>query len=368
MRRVFVIIGIIVLITLTYQNTLHAQRGIQKKVLSPTLSSYAEYRRWEKDIDGITQTVSQFSIPTYLNMPLNESFSLNLVGSAASSAAGSSNLSGLADLKANAVALFADETIMLTAGINLPSGKNELDSEEVLVSAVLSDRAMGFRHNRLGDGLDLNVACGAARAFGNVALGAGIGYLAKGEYEYMEGKKYKPGSQINVTGGFDILLKTLLLRSDVTYSVYQSDKIDDLEVFEEGPRFSIEETLVVPLEKLSVLLSGRYTNRGENEFLYDGLESQTEKIYGDQIDVDGEVNLRSTDTVELKLLFASKFIGEDERGQNDATVLGFGAGVTIRFMRTSSLDLAARYYTGNSDQDTVSLKGFSTTISARVVF
>ena len=154
----------------------------------------------------------------------------------------------------------------------------------------------------------------------------------------------------------------------MTYSVYQSDKIDDLDAFEEGPRFSIEETLVVPLEKLSVLLSGRYTNRGENEFLYDGLESQTEKIYGDQIDVDGEVNLRSTDTVELKLLFASKFIGEDERGQNDATVLGFGAGVTIRFMRTSSLDLAARYYTGNSDQDTVSLKGFSTTISARVVF
>ena len=72
--------------------------------------------------------------------------------------------------------------------------------------------------------------------------------------------------------------------------------------------------------------------------------------------------------VELKLLASSKFIGEDENGQNDATVLGFGAGITARFMRTSSLDLAARYYTGNSDQDTVSLKGFSATISARVVF
>lgn len=182
-----------------------------------------------------------------------------------------------------------------------------------------------------------------------------------------EDSGYNPGNQVNVTGGMDLLLDPLLLRTDLTYTVYQFDTIDDSEVFKEAAKLSIEESAVFLMERLAVLFSGRYILRGENELLRAGLQEQTGKMHGDRIDVSGMLNLRLMKELNLKLLAESAFISENETGQNDATVFGFGAGVTLRFMRASYLDIMGKYHTGNSNSDEVSLTGFSTTASLRLV-
>lgn len=347
------------LIIIFLQSISYAQIGIQRKLFSPTFSSVAEYQTWEKSSDGITETVSQFSFPTTFKVPVTRNIAFDIIGSAVLSSYDDSNLSGLQDVKARGVAMFADDTFMLTAGVNLPSGKSGLNSDETLVSSFLSDRAMKFRYSRLGEGFDINLGCGLARAFGKAAFGAGVGYLIKGEYEFLEDKdsKYKPGNQMNFTGGFDLSFKPIFLRTDLTYTTYGSDKVDGSEVFTEAPRFVFEETAVLSLEKISLLLSGRYTTRGESEFLSAGSNGESRKMYGNRLGISGLVNLGLTKQLSLKILGETNFIGENDDGKNDATVFGFGAGFNLKFMKRSFIELTGKYYIGSSDSDTVDLKG-----------
>jgi len=359
-----------ILIFALFQSISYAQIGIQRKAFSPTLSSVVEYQSWEKSIGGETQTVSQLSFPTTFKMPLTRNVAFDLISSAIFSSSEDKGLSGLRDVKARGVATLADDTLLLSAGINLPSGRSELKSDEILVSSSLSDKSLGFRYSRLGEGLDINLGCGAARAFGTVAFGAGVGYVLKGEYGYLEDEdsKYKPGNQLNVTGGFDLSFKPLFLRSDLTYTMYSSDEVDGSEVFKEGTRLTVEETAILSMESFSVLLSGRYVMRGKSEILYTDFPGKSEKMYGDRININGMLNLWITKQLNLKLLGESAFIGEDERGRNDATVFGFGAGAALKFMRRSFLDVAGKYHIGNSDGDSVDLKGISTTATLKLVF
>ena len=367
MKRTCIILGVLAMFLC--QNVSHAQQGMQRKIVSPELWSSVEYRSWKRDMGDTTQTISQFSFPMVLKLPLTRNLAFDMIGSTALSSAGDGSLSGIRDVKTRVVAMLADDTIMFTAGMNLPSGKSELDSEETVVSSLLSDKAMGFRYNRLGEGLDISVGAGTAKSFGPLVLGAGVGYLLKGEYEYLEAEnsKYNPGDQINATGGMDLLLDPLLLRTDLTYTIHQSDTIDNSKVFKEAAKVSIQENAVLLMERLAVLLSARYLIRGESDILQAGVHGRTEKVHGDRIDVGGSLNLRLTKPMNLKLVAESTFIGENAAGQNDAAVFGFGAGMTLRFMRASYLDIMGKYHTGKSNNDEVTLTGFSTTASLKLV-
>jgi len=368
MTRICIILSVLAMFL--YQDVSHAQQRTQRKVAAPELWSSVEYRSWERDAGDTTQTISQFSMPVILKLSLTRNLAFDMIGSTALSSTDDSNLSGIRDVKARAVAMLADDTIMLTAGMNLPSGKSQLDLEETVVSLLLSDKAMGFRYNRLGEGLDISLGAGTARPFGPVVLGAGVGYLLKGEYEYLEAKnsKYNPGDQVNVTGGMDLLFEPLLLRTDLTYTTYQSDTIDNSRVFKEAAKLSIQENVVLLIERLAVMLSARYIIRGESDILRAGASGRTEKIHGDRIDVDGSLDLRIAKPIDLKLLAESVFIGENAAGQNDAAMFGFGAGVTLKFMQASSLDIMGKYHTGKSNNEEVTLTGFSTTATLRLIF
>jgi len=371
MKRICVTLILSVLAIIVSADGSYGQRVVERKVSYPTLSSVVEYRSWETEIDGESQTISQFSAPTMFELPVTRNIAFDVMGSMISSSADDNSLSGVGDAKIRAVAMLADDTIMLNAGANLPSGKSDMSDEEIIASGLLMDKATGFRYSRLGEGLDINVGCGLARTYEPIVLGIGVGYILKGEYSHLEEDedlKYKPGNQLNVTGGFDVQFSPLLLRSDVTYTTYQTDTEDDTEVVKEGTRISISEMVFLPMDKFSILLSGRYINRGETEFLSGAFDGESTKRYGPQFNVDGSVTLRATKALGLKLLLDSTFIGKNDDDQNDATVFGFGAGINLKFMRMSSVDIAAKYHTGSSNDGDTSLTGFSTTAAIRIVF
>lgn len=348
----------------------YGQDAVDRKVLYPTLSSYVEYRSWEKEFDSGSQTISQFSVPTMFKLPITRSLAFDVMSSMISSSADENDLSGVGDTKIRAVAMLADDTIMLNAGVNLPSGRSDMDEENIAASGLLLDKALGFRYSRLGEGLDVNLGCGFAKTYEPIVLGVGAGYLLKGEYSHLEDEdfKYKPGNQLNLTGGFDLQLAPLLLRSDVTYTIYQSDTENNAEVVKEGTRLSISEMVFLPMDRFSIMLSGRYIDRGETEFLAGSFDGESVKRYGAQVNVNGAITMKMTEILSLKLLADSVFIGKNDDDQNDATVFSFGAGVNVRFMRASYIDIAGRYHTGSSNDGDISLTGISTTAAIRIMF
>jgi len=347
----------------------YAQVGFQRKVFSPTFSTGVEFRTWEKNTADSTENITQYNFPMVFKVPLTEDIAFDIISLAITSSAKEHNLSGFRDIKARGVAMFADDTIMLNAGLNLPNGKNKLGSEETEVSLCLSDSALGFKYNRLGEGFDINLGCGVAKAVGAVALGAGVGYLRKGKYEYLEGKdsKYKHGNQFNFTGGFDLAFQPVFLRTDLTCTAYRADELNDSEVFKEGAKLTAEETFVLSTERLSLLMSARYTMRGKNKLL-SNVVKEGNKRYGNQTNINGVIRLRLTDSFTLKGIAERLSISKEERKQNDAKVFGFGIGTTFYFMRMSYIDMTGKYYVGNSDQEKVELTGLVGTANLKLVF
>ena len=346
-----------------------AQVGIQRKVFSPTLLTGAEFRTWKKTTQKSTENISQYNFPFVFKIPLMENIAVDIIGSTTISSAKEHKLHGIRDLKARGVAMFAGDAIMFNVGLNLPTGKSKLDSAETAASLGLSDSALGFRYNRLGEGFDVNLGCGVAKAFGGAALGAGVGYLMKGKYEYFDGKDlaYKHGNRLNITGGFDLSFNALFLRTDLTYTTYQFDKLNDSEVFKEGAKLAAEETFVLSTDRLTWLISARYTIHGKNE-LPSNIVKEGEKRYGNQANINGVIRLRLRDSLILKGVAEGIFISAEEGKHNDATVFGFGIGTIFQFMGISSLDITGKYYRGNSDQAKVKLRGFGGTANLKLTF
>lgn len=363
-------ICIVAIVAVLAASISYGQDDVDRKVLYPSLSSYVEYRSWEKEFRSGSQTIFQISAPTMLKVPITRSLAFDVMSAMISSSADDNILLGVGDTKIRAVAMLADDTIMLNAGVNLPSGKSDMDAEEIAASGLLLDKALGFRYSRLGEGLDVNFGCGLAESAGPIVLGVGAGYLLKGEYSHLEEEdfKYKPGDQLNLTGGVDLQLGALLLRSDATYTIYQPDTEDDAEVVKEGTRLSISEMVFLSTDRFSIMLSGRYIDRGETEFLSGVAEGESVKRYGAQVNANGVITLRITRILSLNLLADSVFIGKNDDDQNDATVFSFGAGINLRSTRGSYIDIAGRYHTGSSNDGDISLTGLSTTAAIRIMF
>jgi len=365
MKRKFLYLCILKLALLN--SFAHTQVGISRKVLVPTFSPGAEFRTWQKTVGDSTENISQYNFPIVFKVPVTEDIAFDIIGSAIISSAKKQNLRGVRDIKVSGVGMFADDTIMFNVGLNLPIGKNRLDSEGTAVSLRLSDSALGFKYNRLGEGFDVNLGCGVAKAFGAATLGAGIGYLIKGKYEYFQEKdsEYKPGNRLNITGGFDLLLNRLFLRTDLTYTAHQFDKLNSSEVFKEGVKLAVEETFFISTEGFSLLMSARYTSRGKNEIL-SSMVGEGGKRYGAHVNINGVIRSRLSDFLILKGVGEGLFIIAEEGKQNDARVFGFGIGAIFQFMGMSCLDITGKYYTGYSDQAEVKLRGFGGTANFKL--
>jgi hypothetical protein len=366
MKRIF--LSLIVLSALL-ANSVYSQTEVQRKIFSPTFLSIVEYRAWEKSIGDSTQKISQLSSPTAIKIPLARNFAVDVAGTYILSSVENSELTGLTDVRARAVAMLFGDTVMLNAGVNIPNGKSALDMEETAVSAILSDKALGFKYNRLGEGLDITAGGGLAQAFGPVSFGIGAGYIIKGEYEIAKDIKYKPGKQLNATGGFDLLFSPLLLRSDVTYTTYQSDKSNSKEVFKEGNRLSAEESIIITTETITLMLSGRYINHAKSEIIPQGFNVTTvKKLYGDQINANAIISLQLVKGFNLKFLGESIIIAKNEDKKNDAKVFGFGGGITIKSKKGSFFDVTGKYYIGNANNGDTDLKGLSAVTAIRLIF
>lgn len=369
MKKTYLLLS--VLLVLLFVGPSYAQTEVPRKLFTPTFLSIVEYRSWEKDTNGAKQAISQISSPTVIKLPLSSNLAFDVAGSYILSSVAGSDLKGLTDVRARAVAMMFKDSFMLSAGVNVPNGKSDLNADETAVSAILSDKVLGFKYNKLGEGLDFNAGGGFAYAFGPVAFGIGAGYIIKGEYTYAEEKKYKPGDQLNVTGGFDLNFTPIILRTDVTYATYKPDKSEGKEIFKEGIRLSAEESLIVSTDSLGLILSGRYITHGKSEITSIKLGASTKeskKLFGDQIVADAAMSVNLTKWFSLKLLGESTIIAKNEDDNNDAFVFGFGGGMTFKSKRGSFFDLTGKYYLGSSNSGDTDLKGYSAMTAIRLIF
>ncbi len=174
---------------------------------------------WTLDLDGSEAAFRQNLFSVSFDLPqLRGPFGLRgyVPFASTSDETEDAKLSGLGDTQLRLAYRREGSPWSATAGIDLPTGKTGLSTDEYIVaSRILASRVLDFGLKRPGEGLDLTAGIASATAIGrNTVLGLAVAGYLKGEYTMYEGEsesrlKASPGSRVHAS------LSLLLREHDV---------------------------------------------------------------------------------------------------------------------------------------------------------
>lgn len=148
-------------------------------------------------IDGATTVpvtrVTQWSVPITVAVPIGSRWTIDLTGAYASSEVQLSaddpitgtdgySLSGLADVRVRATGRIVGDAVLITAGLNLPTGSTELNEEELSALRVVGAPALSFQVPVLGIGAGGTLGVVFAREIGAWAWALGTSYEMRSSY------------------------------------------------------------------------------------------------------------------------------------------------------------------------------------------
>ena len=209
-------------------------------------------------------SLSEVSIPLAVSFPIGPNLGVSLIASQASASGDAvESLSSISDAQVGLsyYQQVGESSVVVSLGVNLPSGKSELTQDEFQTSIFLSQHFYNFRVPGFGQGF--NVSPGVVVAFPvseNAVFGVGASYQIKGAYKPIEGMgDYDPGDEILLTGGFDYRAgRTTNFSADVTYTIYGSDTFDATDVFSPGDKVTATAQLLSYLGANELRLVARY--------------------------------------------------------------------------------------------------------------
>ncbi len=326
------------------------------------------YNSWSTETDGEDTTLSQFMTPVSGFIPVRENFDLSFYiansSNSLSAPDGDADLNGLSDLRVQARHSFANDRFLAALGLNLPTGKKELDGDEWAVLQGLSRTYTSFPMRRFGEGFGFNMLLGGATEVNEgFNVGAGVSYQYIGKYEpYAEYVDYNPGDIVGINARAEVERDEWQISTDLVYSIYTTDKINDEEIFKQSPQFDIR--FGVRRETETNLGYGgfiRYVARGENAF-YDssGTELASVKLFGNEFMIGGHVawdfaeGWQALPSADLRLIGGSELevagnqMDVVEFGFDGATIFGVGASVGRNLTETIGVQGGLKLYTGTA--------------------
>ncbi|HUF27365.1 MAG TPA: hypothetical protein VMM18_10345 [Gemmatimonadaceae bacterium] len=132
---------------------------------------------------------SQWSVPVTVAIPLGDRWRFDVAAAYASGrvslragSARSLSLSGMSDTKLRLTRQFGGDNVLLTLGVNAPTGKTSLDDEELAALRVLGAPALAHQLPTLGSGFGGTAGIVFARPIGAWGWAAGVSYEMRGSY------------------------------------------------------------------------------------------------------------------------------------------------------------------------------------------
>jgi len=294
------------------------------------------FQHWS--FENVDDGFTQLAIPITFIYPHSNQLSFDLVTSPAFNSFGNSGLGGMSDTRIRGSYIMMEEKLLLTFGLSLPTGKSNLNSDELGVSSVTAIQALRFNVPNLGQGLDVNLGLVGAHDMGEFTIGGGIGYLMKGSYKPFASSDigYNPGDEFNITLGADYGDENKLT-GDVTITFYGGDKSDGSEVFKSGSRILLQlkynrKLNLAGFKPIETTFYLRERTKGKNEFATaGGLKEESENSNGNQLELGGIGYYPYSDIMGFKGLMDLKFHSNNGYETGGAFVFGIGGGVNYRF-------------------------------------
>ncbi len=186
------------------------------------------------------QRATQLTVPMSASIPIGQAWTMDLttvyaLGEITYTAPGggaeqTAALSGISDVRFRASGRFLEDALIITAGINAPTGRTELDLEQRTALRVLAAPALGMGSVPVGAGPSGTLGLLTAHQVGDWALAAGVAYEYRGNYQPVAAlaagapsADFRPGSVVRVSAGVDGLVGQHRLSVTAMGDVYQPD-------------------------------------------------------------------------------------------------------------------------------------------------
>ena len=223
-------------------------------------------------------TISEFALPIFAVVPVNSMLSFD-VGTAFASAkltstgsgqTNQSSLSGLTDTQIRSTVTLGSDLVLLTAGLNLPTGRSTVKPSEQAAAGAISSDFLIFPIPSLGSGFGGTGGIALAKPMGDWNLGAGVSVRRTQPFEPFSdstGTKYRftPGNETRARIGFDHPYGTGRAAIGFTYSKFSDNQLAT-SIYNTGDRLLSQGYLT------SAAGSGDYTLSAWNLFRASGTQ------------------------------------------------------------------------------------------------
>ena len=331
------------------------------------------FETWSAKSDRITQ----IALPITYVYPINPRARIDVITSPAFTTFSNNSLNGLSDIRIRGHYLTKDERYVFTYGLVLPTGKNQLTTEEFNVATAMSVNAFNFRVPYLGQGRDVNLGMATAWEYGNYIIGAGVSFLHKDNYKPFKSSEYDydPGNELTLTTGIERNVfwmdRNMRVTADIVYTLYGSDTGNGEEVFKSGNRFIIQGTLSAPMDNFDLLLFVRDRIKGKNKTgTGDIFEAERKNRNGNEFQIMGKAIFPPNNGQRFSGLVDFKLYSNNAYGTNGAMLLGLGGGYQRPLDDKMTFDGGLAFYFGsiNSSGESTGVTGIKLDAAIRYFF
>ncbi len=208
-------------------------------------------------IDAPSNTkISEFSLPLFVLVPIAPRFSLDVGTSYAQSRVEQttngvksvSSINGLTDTQVRGNLVLGNDFVVLTAGINLPTGKSTVTTSQQLAASLIGSDFLAFPISNMGTGLGGTGGIAMARPLGDWNFGFGASMRRSAQYDPFDAAggaalHYQPGNEYRGRLGLDRAVGTGRFTVGLTYSSFGDDNLGG-SLYNTGNRWVSEATFV----------------------------------------------------------------------------------------------------------------------------
>jgi hypothetical protein len=234
----------------------------------------------------IDKKISEFALPFAVVVPVMSRLNIDVATAFASSKVEtgnkSSSVSGLTDTQLRANYTFGNDAVVLTVGLNIPTGKSTVNaSEQDAASAIASDFLV-FPVPSLGTGLAATGGVAFARSVRDWNIGLGASMRQSSAYEPFEATsgnptvRFQPGNEYRARLGMDRAVGSGRLAFGLTYSTFGSDQAGQFS-YNTGDRLIPQVTYVRSLGRGDFVIALWDLYRGKGKQL-DSIDVASENV------------------------------------------------------------------------------------------
>lgn len=218
-------------------------------------------------------TVSQFAIPLFVTIPMGERLTFDVGTSYARSRVTSENavseVNGLTDTQVRGNLTLGSDLIVLTAGLNLPTGTSSVTLDQFAAAGLIGNDFLGFPISNMGTGFALTGGVAVARPLGDWNIGVGGAVRRSTAYEPFDipGQtlRFQPGTEYRARVGVDRTVGAGRVALGLSYSAFGKDDAGG-SVYNTGDRVIAQGGYAAPLAGHAVTIAAYNVFRGPGSY------------------------------------------------------------------------------------------------------